>query len=139
MSLFVLDTDMLTLYQVGQAAVVQRVHDRAASEIAITVISVEEQLGGWYTQLRRVKKWSALAPVYERLANSVRSLKEMHILSFTESAIRRREDLVRGKVKIGKKDLAIAVIAMENNAVLVTRNRRDFQRIPGLQIEDWSQ
>jgi tRNA(fMet)-specific endonuclease VapC len=139
MSLFVLDTDTLTLYQVGQPAVVQNVHARAPTDVATTVISVEEQLGGWYTKLRRVKKPADVAQVYERLARNVRSLKVMQILSFTESAINRRDDLWRAKIKIGKKDLAIATIALENSAVLVTRNRRDFDRIPRLQVEDWSQ
>jgi predicted nucleic acid-binding protein len=29
-------------------------------------------------------------------------------------------------------------VAIENQAMVVTRNRRDFGRIPGLSIDDWS-
>ncbi len=34
-------------------------------------------------------------------------------------------------------DLRIAAIAIEHAATLVTRNRRDFERIDELAIEDW--
>ena len=35
-------------------------------------------------------------------------------------------------------DLRIAAITLENSGVLVTRNLRDFQRIPNLVVEDWA-
>jgi tRNA(fMet)-specific endonuclease VapC len=34
-------------------------------------------------------------------------------------------------------DLKIASIALANGATLLTRNTRDFQKVPGLQIENW--
>ena len=47
MSLFVLDTDILTLYDRGDASVVRKVNDLPAAELAISVLTVDEQLTGW--------------------------------------------------------------------------------------------
>jgi tRNA(fMet)-specific endonuclease VapC len=38
---------------------------------------------------------------------------------------------------IGHADLLIASIALARRAVLVTRNRRHFVRIPGLSVVNW--
>ena len=65
---YVLDTDTLTLYQENHSAVVGRVVQHSPADIAITVLSIEEQLSGWYTRLRRAKDVDDLAAVYERLA-----------------------------------------------------------------------
>jgi tRNA(fMet)-specific endonuclease VapC len=42
------------------------------------------------------------------------------------------------RVKVGPQDLRIGSIALAQGGVVVTRNRRDFERIPGLMLEDWS-
>jgi tRNA(fMet)-specific endonuclease VapC len=39
--------------------------------------------------------------------------------------------------KIGRGDLLIASICLANRATLVTRNLKDFQKVPGLQVENW--
>lgn len=38
---------------------------------------------------------------------------------------------------IGAYDLQIAAIALANNLTLVTHNTREFERVEGLQLEDW--
>jgi tRNA(fMet)-specific endonuclease VapC len=43
---------------------------------------------------------------------------------------------IRG-TPIGAYDLQIAAIALANNLTLVTHNTREFERVEGLQIEDW--
>jgi tRNA(fMet)-specific endonuclease VapC len=138
MNLFVLDTDILTLFQRSHATVMARVAEHSPDEIAISVVTVEQQLSGWYTQLRKGKGPEKLAWAYRRLAANVRFLACVQILDFEEAAIRRYEDLKRLRLKVGKMDLQIAATALQHGATAVTRNTRDFKDIPGLPIEDWS-
>ena len=42
------------------------------------------------------------------------------------------------KLNVRKMDLRIAAMAFEHGAVVVTRNVRDFKRVPGLLVEDWT-
>jgi tRNA(fMet)-specific endonuclease VapC len=134
MSLYAMDTDTLTLFQKGHPVVRRRVLQHPPEEIAITVLSVEEQLSGWYTELRRAKKPVALAKVYKRLADNVRMLAALQILDFTELAIERYQHLVKQKLRIGRTDLRIAATVLEHQAVLVSCNARDFRQIPDLPV-----
>jgi tRNA(fMet)-specific endonuclease VapC len=138
MSLYVLDTDILTLLQEHHPTVFQRVCAQPPDEVAITVISVEEQLTGWYTQLRRARRRDLLAQVYERLALNVRFLGRLPILSYSEAAILRYEALHALRLNVASQDLRIAAITLEHQGILVTRNVQDFQRIPGLTIDNWA-
>lgn len=138
MSLYVLDTDILSLYRRGHTTVVQHTLTHPPEALAITVITVEEQLSGWYTLLRRAKSLAELAPVYDRLAETITFLSRTRILSFTESAVAHYAQLQSLKLRIGTMDLRIAAITLAHNATLVTRNKQDFQLISGLIIEDWT-
>jgi tRNA(fMet)-specific endonuclease VapC len=52
--------------------------------------------------------------------------------------MQRWEQLRKAKIKIGRMDLRIAAVVLDHKAILVSRNLVDFQKVPGLQIEDWS-
>ncbi len=139
MNPFILDTDILTLFQEGNATVRQNVALHQPQDLAITVLSVEEQLSGWYTYIRQAKQIDRLAWAYQRLANNIRSLSAFQILSFDEPSIRRYDTLRTLKLNVRKMDLRIAAIVLEQNATLVTRNAQDFKQVPGLTFVDWSQ
>ena len=138
MSLLVLDTDILTLFQKGHPTVLARVAEHSSDQVAVSVVTVEEQLSGWYAQLRKGKGAEKLAWAYRHLAANVRFLARVPILDFEEAAIQRYEELKRLRLKVGKMDLQIAAIALENGGAVVTRNVRDFKAVPGLSVEDWS-
>lgn len=135
---FVLDTDVLTLLQHGHAKLLQRLLAAVPGEVAVTIISVEEQVSGWYSLLRKAKSNSGLAFAYQSLADLVLRLAKHQIVSFTEPAICRFDALKSQHLGVRAMDLRIAAIALEINATVVTRNLRDFQLVPGLKCEDWS-
>jgi tRNA(fMet)-specific endonuclease VapC len=49
-----------------------------------------------------------------------------------------RAELAAQGTPIGPNDLLIAATALAYNLVLVTHNTREFSRVPGLIVEDWT-
>ena len=135
---FIMDTDTLTLLQEGNPGVCTEFLQRPAGSVGITVLSVEEQLSGWYAQLRQAKKPERLAWAYRRLTENVQFLARLEILTYDENAMQRFEQLRKQKIKIGRTDLRIAAAVLEHGATLVTENTRDFMQVPGLKILRWS-
>jgi tRNA(fMet)-specific endonuclease VapC len=71
MTLFVLDSDILSLLEKGDPLVAARCHAATGNILATTVISVEEMLSGWYTLLRKAKRKEQVVSAYDHLATSV--------------------------------------------------------------------
>jgi tRNA(fMet)-specific endonuclease VapC len=138
MSLYVFDTDHLSLYQAGHVRVLQNLMRHVHDELSVAVISVEEQLSGWQTALRKARDGARRSEVYRRMAHSIEGLAGWRVLPFSMSAMARHSSLLRQHLNIGSNDLKIAAIAMERGGTVVTRNARDFARIRGLRWEDWS-
>jgi tRNA(fMet)-specific endonuclease VapC len=57
--------------------------------------------------------------------------------AFDEAAADAFQTMKLQKVRIGAQDLKIASIALANNAILLSANLVDFQKVPGLKVEDW--
>ncbi len=138
MSLQILDTVTLSLLERKDLNVLRRFVAVPPLELAVTVINVEEQLTGWQLYLRHARTDKELAAAYAKLAASVRVLSGMQILDFSEAAIARYNTLLAMKLNVGKMDLRIAAIALEAGAIVITRNLRDFERVPGLTSENWA-
>jgi len=138
MSLYVLDTDILTLFRQGDRNVNRQVLAHATDELAATAISVHEVIDGWLGYIRRHPQVDRIARGYAEIAESVLFLAGFSILHYPVAAIARFQHLRGMRLNVGQMDLRIAAITLEHSGILVTRNVRDFQRIPGLTIENWA-
>jgi tRNA(fMet)-specific endonuclease VapC len=138
MSTYALDTDTTTLLLRGHERVCQRVSQVEAEELAVTIVTVEEILTGWYSQIRRAKKDAHLLRAYAALQQAVEFFARIRILPMDQEALQQFHDFRAGKYGLGTNDLKIAAIVMRFGATLISRNLRDFKRLPGLQFEDWA-
>jgi tRNA(fMet)-specific endonuclease VapC len=139
MSRFLLDTDTITLVHYGHPGLVQQLALHPDSDITIAAISFQEQMRGWLARLNRLSTPAQLADWYDFLVNRMFPVwKRYELIPFPEPAILRFEQLRSMKLNVGLMDLRIAAIALENGLTVVTRNQRDFSRVPGLMVADWS-
>ena len=138
MSLYVLDTDHVTLFQRAHPVVVRRVAAVEPEALAVTVVTAEEQLRGWLKAIRQASSSSKLVWAYAGLRAALGYFNSVRLLGFDQVAYARYEELRRQKIRIGTQDLRIAAIVLSVEGILVTRNQRDFARVPGLVFQDWT-
>jgi tRNA(fMet)-specific endonuclease VapC len=137
-SLYLIDTDHLSLYQNGHPRLLWNLLSHSQDTFAISVVTVEETLTGWQTALRQARDDARRVAVYRRLAQTAEDFANWRVLPFPLTAMTLYRNLVRMRLNVGSYDLQIAAIACDAGAIILTRNLRDFRRVPGLQSEDWS-
>ncbi len=138
MTFYILDSDHLSLHQRGYEPLGSRLLAIPMEQIAITVISAEELVRGRLAQVRKAIKPQEWVHAYHWLSKTVDFLCSFTILKYDPQAEAHFQALRAEKIRVGTQDLKIAAIVLSQNGTLVTRNRRDFERIPALKIEDWS-
>jgi len=136
--LYVLDTDHLSLQQRGHPQLLSRLNQTPPDEIAITVITAEEQLRGRLAQIRSAKSDAELLTAYRQLRETVYWLSRFRILDFDDHAKQLFHNLLQQKLRIGTQDLRIAAVALSLSATLITRNWNHFGQVSGLNLEDWT-
>lgn len=88
--------------------------------------------------MNNFKSGDSLVQAYANLGETVKFFENIHVLDFDQEACNHYTELKRQKIRIGTQDLKIASIVLSKPAILVTRNRKDFEKIPNLKIEDWT-
>jgi tRNA(fMet)-specific endonuclease VapC len=136
MSDYALDSDTTTLLLRGHEKVCRRAAQIEPPRLSVTIITVEEILTGWYTQIRRARRDEQLLRAYAALQQAIEFLGRIRVLPMDQDSLQRFHDFRTSKYRLGTNDLKIAAIVQRHGATLVSRNQRDFKRIPGIQLED---
>ena len=102
-----------------------------------SIVSYEEMLRGWLAEIHGTIKAKTQVPLYEKLFQVLDSFKEWTVLKWDDKAAEVYAGLVKQRLRVKTMDLKIAAIAIQNDATLLSRNLKDFVRVPGLVVEDW--
>jgi tRNA(fMet)-specific endonuclease VapC len=105
-------------------------------DFACCVISLHEQLMGAHNFLSQAKNSVGLVRGYQLMERLPRDCLAFALLPFdTASAV--IYDQLRGQnLRGAAMDLRLASIGVSRNLTVLTRNLRDFSRVPGLLVED---
>ena len=133
---YLFDTDHLTLFQHGYPQVGRRLHAHAPGAVGISVVTVQEALQGRLAAVARAADGPSRIRDYVLLRRTLADIARFPIVDYDQPAEDQLQRLQA--VRIGMQDRKIAATALANRLIVVTRNRRDFSRVPGLVIEDWS-
>ncbi len=135
---FLFDTDHLTLFHHKQPSLMQQIAAHRADAVGISPISIEETLRGRLAPLARGLTGINRVKAYAHLAAAVEMLTLFPLVPFYLASESQFQQLHAARLRVGTQDLKIAAIALTKNLTLLTRNHRDFGRIPGLALADWS-
>jgi tRNA(fMet)-specific endonuclease VapC len=126
-----LDTNTLIHYLRGQPAVVSRLQDASPVQLAIpSIVAYEIEYGTLKIGSPRRRE------IVSELLAGIQQVPFDHEAALESARI--RIDLEARGLLIGPMDLLIAGTAVSRGAVLATNNTKEFSRIKGLRLSDWT-
>ena len=130
--IYMLDTNIcIYIINARPEKVLARFRQQRLGDIAISSVTAAELASG-VAKSGSVRNRQALEMF----------LSALEIQPFDESAIwhygELRADLERLGQPIGALDTMIAAHALAIDTILVTNNTREFERVPGLRLENWA-
>jgi tRNA(fMet)-specific endonuclease VapC len=134
------DADVLTLMAEGDTAYLQKAALIPAAEQSVPIVVAEQLLRGRLNTIRQAQSAKAKVTIefaYQLLERTIIDLGQFSILAHSQHAELLVQSWRKQKIKVGISDLRIAAICVAHSATLISRNRRDFDQVPGLLIEYW--
>ncbi|KAM3092557.1 type II toxin-antitoxin system VapC family toxin [Phormidesmis sp. 146-35] len=131
---YLLDTCVISDFIKGEPGTQTRLKRTPPADSAVSVITVMELRYGLLNNPQRAQK---IEPTIASFLASVTVLP--FNTAEAEQAAQVRAVLKTQGQPIGAYDVLIAATALQYNLLMVTANQREFDRIPGLQTENWRQ
>jgi tRNA(fMet)-specific endonuclease VapC len=127
---YLLDTNaVVALLNDTASGLAKRTRREKPDDIAISALVAHELFYGAYKSQRAIENLALIDAL------------QFAVLEFDKEDARRageiRARLLAKGTPIGPYDVLIAGQALARHMVLITRNTREFTRVPGLRIEDW--
>jgi tRNA(fMet)-specific endonuclease VapC len=139
---YLLDTDHLSILQrqAGQdySHLSTRMVHYPLSDFAVSIVTFHEQMLGSHAYLNHARNLNDVVKGYEMMMRLVSDFKVLPLISFDAGAATIFERLQAQRIQLAKMDARIAAIALCRGLILLTRNHRDFSKVSGLAIEDWT-
>ena len=140
--MIVLDTDHIGIIQRRRGPEYSRLAARLAQptclDFFVTIVSFHEQVSGWNAYIHRAKTPEDVVRAYAMFEQILADFATQQVLPFDAAAAGAFQSLRKQRVRIGTMDLRIAAIAVSRNLKLLSRNLVDFEKVPGLDVEDWT-
>jgi len=129
---YLLDTDICIYWLKGKSTVRTKVEQVDWSDMAICVITATELYFGAYNSNK----------IEQNLKTAENFIQSITVLPLSNDTLKKFGQLKAQLRKAGKPvadfDLLIASVAIAKNLILVTNNTRHYQRIIGLNLENWN-
>jgi tRNA(fMet)-specific endonuclease VapC len=139
---FLLDTDHISILQKQSgrdyAALMARIAQVSRSDLTFCIVSFQEQVLGCNAYLAQSKTTAEVIRGYQLFDRVLSGFAAAVVLPFDHTASTAYDDLITKRVRIATMDLRIASIALSQGLTLLTRNSRDFGKVPNLDFEDWT-
>ena len=103
----------------------------------IAIVAVEETMRGWLAAIAKERLAQRQVSAYRELRSLFEFFASFQIAPFDRAAADLFDSLQAAKVRIATRDLKIAAISLAQDALLLTANRRDFEKVPALRFENW--
>lgn len=142
--MFLLDTDSFSLFLRGTEPLRTRVLSTPPEQVFISAVTVEETLRGRLQVVAEEREKHArgrrnrLPDAYRGLNRLLEDLRLFAVLPYDERADACFQAIPSGVRRVGSQDCRIAAVALARGLTVVTANVRDFERIPGVRLEDWT-